>query len=168
MPLASFATDLEKRIERGQPLGHIAIPELGLTAAVVQGTDPRSLRSGPGHYRGTALPGERGTVAIAGHRTTFSAPFRHLDELEPGDTVTLSVPYGRFEYRVTRSQIIFPRQVDVLAPGRRNELVLTTCHPVESAEERLVVFAREAAHQRLGGARRRTTPCVGNGCPIAG
>ena len=77
-----------------------ARPSAGLSAVVVEGNGAGELRRGPGHYPATALPGQRGTVAIAGHRTTYGAPFRHLDDLERGDRIELAMPYGRFTYRV--------------------------------------------------------------------
>ena len=75
---------------------------------VVQGTEAGDLRKGPGHYPSTAFPGEGSTVAIAGHRTTYGAPFRHVDELERGDRIIMRMPYGRLTYRVERTRIVDP------------------------------------------------------------
>ena len=109
---------------------------------MVEGVDPASLRKGPGHYPDTAMPGERGTVAVAGHRTTYLAPFRHIDELDRGDRVVISMPYGRFVYRVERTRIVDPTALWVLRRVGYDRLVLTACHPLYSAARRIVVFAR--------------------------
>src|SRR4029079_8169887 len=89
-----------------------------------------------------ALPGQRGTVAIAGHRTTYMAPFRHVDRLSPGDHIALTMPYGRFTYLVEVSRVVHPDNTGVLRHLHHNRLVLTTCPPVDSAARRLVVTAR--------------------------
>jgi sortase A len=101
-----------------------------------------SLKKGPGHYDGTPLPGQPGTVAIAGHRTTYSAPFRRMNRLRPGDKITLTMSYGRFTYRVDGLRVVLPRNTGVLKQVRHNRLVLTTCTPVDSAAKRLVATAR--------------------------
>ena len=118
------------------------MPAIGLSTIVVEGTGGAELRSGPGHYPDSPLPGRRGTVAIAGHRTTYGAPFRHIDDLERGDRIELAMPYGRFTYRVERSRIVPPSAVDVVGRVAYDRLVLTACHPLYSADERIVVFAR--------------------------
>jgi sortase A len=109
----------------------------------VQGTDTGSLRDGPGHYPGTSFPGEGGTIAIAGHRTTYGAPFRTINQLEPGDAIVLDMPYGRFGYVVERKQIVPATALWVTrrVPGAER-LVLSACHPLYSASHRIVVFAR--------------------------
>src|SRR5215217_6972623 len=106
--LAYAARALNRRTDDGQPLGRIRIRSIDLSAVVVAGTGSSSLRLGPGHYPGTPLPGARGTVAIAGHRTTYGAPFRKLDQLDRGDRVELLMPYGTFVYRVERRRIVPP------------------------------------------------------------
>jgi sortase A len=109
----------------------------------VEGAGAASLRRGPGHYPGTSLPGEAGTTAIAGHRTTYLAPFRHLDDLRRGDRIAIRMPYGRFTYRVERTRIVRPDQTEVLRDVRgAQRLVLTSCNPIYSDAQRLVVFAR--------------------------
>jgi len=140
--MAVLATDLGRRTKAGGPLGRIAVPRAGGSFVYVAGTGGSSLRKGPGHYAGTALPGQRGTVAIAGHRTTYSAPFRHLDRLRRGDTITLTMPYGHFQYRVERKRVVAPSHVKVLRHVRHDRLVLTTCTPLFSAAKRLIVTAR--------------------------
>lgn len=140
--MALAAQTLATTARPGDPLGTLRIDRIGLRTAVVQGTGAPELRAGPGHYAATALPGERGTVGLAGHRTTYRQPFRRLDALRRGDRITLTLPYGRFTYRVARSQVVAPGDVGVLARRRGRELlVLTACHPLFSAAQRLVVTA---------------------------
>jgi sortase A len=134
----------EKRPLPGDAIGEIVMPSLDKRFFVVEGTDTGNLRKGPGHYPDTPLPGERGTVAIAGHRTTYGAPFRNLDELEPGRRIILSMPYGRYVYRVEKKQIVDDSALWVTDRVGYDRLVLTACHPLYSAAQRLVVFARAA------------------------
>ena len=126
----------------GAPLGRIQIPHLGLNFVFVAGVSPESLRKGPGHYSRTALPGERGTVGIAGHRTTYLAPFRRMNELERGDEILIRMPYGRFRYRVQGSTVVSPGNTAPLHRVRYGRLALTTCTPLFSAAKRLIVTAR--------------------------
>jgi sortase A len=126
----------------GRAVAILRIPAIEVDMVVVEGTDTESLKKGPGHYERTAYPWQdRGRVGIAGHRTTYGAPFWALDELEAGDRIVLATEYGVFEYRVTGSRIIAPTDGSVLRATDEPTLVLTTCHPRFSAAERLVVFA---------------------------
>jgi sortase A len=131
----------------GHAVAILVIPRMDLDMVVVEGTDTESLKKGPGHYSSTAYPWEdHGRVGIAGHRTTYLAPFWSLDELRPGDRITLKTEYGIYNYSVTRSVITdpsgtLPSGESVLAPTREPTLVLTTCNPRFSASQRLVVFA---------------------------
>lgn len=127
---------------KGHAIGEIELPAIHKNAFVVQGTDGGSLRKGPGHYPSTPLPGKRGTVAIAGHRTTHGAPFRHIDGLKRGDRIVLAMPYGTFNYRVQRTRIVDPNATWILKKMGYNRLVLSACHPLYSAAQRIVVFAR--------------------------
>jgi sortase A len=140
--LRSRARAFARRTDHGDPLGRIDIEKIGLEDVFVQGADDANVRTGPGHYPETGLPGGRRTVGIAGHRTTYSAPFRHIDELRPGDEVTLDMPYGRFRYAVQRSEIVSPDAIEVLRPVGYERLVLTACHPLYSAAQRIIVYAR--------------------------
>jgi sortase A len=140
--LAFQARAFARRTGPGDPLGRLRIPAIGVSAVVVEGTGSAELRAGPGHYEDTSLPGQRGTVGIAGHRTTYGAPFRRVDELARGDRIELRVPYGRFTYRVERTRIVPPTRVDVVDPVAYDRIVLTACHPLYSAAQRIVVFAR--------------------------
>ena len=140
--LAYAARTLNRRTDDGQPLGRIRMPAIGVSSVVVAGTDGASLRRGPGHYPGTPLPGARGTVAIAGHRTTYGAPFRRLDRLDRGDRIEVRMPYGRFVYEVERERIVAPTATWVTQRVGYDRLVLSACHPLYSAAKRIVVFAR--------------------------
>ena len=126
----------------GHAVAIIKIPKIDVNMVVVEGTDTESLKKGPGHYSQTAYPWEdSGRVGIAGHRTTYGAPFWSLNELKPGDRITLATEYGTFDYRVTESRIIDPSNGSVLEGGSKPTLVLTTCNPRFLASQRLVVFA---------------------------
>ena len=164
--IRALAHTLESRTAGGKPLGELRIPRLDTHFVVVQGTSSGSLRRGPGHYSGTALPGQDGTVGIAGHRTTYGAPFRHLDALRRGDPITMTMPYGRFVYRVEGTRIVKPQDVSSLRTIGRQRLVLTACHPLYSAAQRLVVIARlEQATPR--GAAAPTGPSRPGGADAA-
>jgi sortase A len=133
-----------KRPLPGDSIAKIDIPAIGVSKYVVEGTDTDSLRKGPGHYPKTPLPGERGTVAIAGHRTTYGAPFRKLNELHRGDRITLEMPYGTFIYRVQKIQVVDDSALWITKSVGYNRLVLSACHPLYSAAQRIVAFARLA------------------------
>ena len=141
--LARLGALERRRAQTGKPIGRIEIPKIGAKYVVVQGTDLTTLRKGPGHYPGTRFPGERGTVAIAGHRTTYGAPFRTINELERGDHIVLAMPYGTFTYAVEKTQVVRPDATYIThrVPGR-DRLVLSACHPLYSASHRIVAFAR--------------------------
>jgi sortase A len=140
--LTFAARSLDRRTDEGDAVGKILIDRIGLSSVIVEGTDAGDLRKGPGHYPGTPLPGQRGTVAIAGHRTTYGAPFRKIDKLEPRDEITVVMPYGRFTYRVERTRIVKPTDVWVTQRVSYDRLILSACHPLYSAAKRIVVFAR--------------------------
>lgn len=126
----------------GEAVAILRIPQIDLNYVVVEGTDAESLKKGPGHYGSTAYPWEEsGRVGIAGHRTTYGAPFWSLNELRPGHRITLATEYGIFNYRVTGSRIVLPSQSSVLSQTNKPTLVLTTCNPRFSAAQRLIVFA---------------------------
>jgi sortase A len=145
---------LERQPLEGDAIGRISIPSIGVAEFIVEGTDTGNLRKGPGHYPSTPLPGERGTAAIAGHRTTYGAPFRRLDDLRSGQRVAVDLPYGRFVYRVERIRIVDDQDLSVLRRVRYDRLVLTACHPLYSAAERVVAFARFLRRERSRVANR--------------
>ena len=126
----------------GQAVGIIQIPKIGVERAIVQGTSVQDLRMGPGHYPGTPLPGQLGNAAIAGHRTTYGAPFNRIDELAVGDEIVIATTFGAFHYTVSQPPFpVSPKEVSVLDPTPNASLTLTTCHPKYSANQRLIVKA---------------------------
>ncbi len=135
---------IDRKPLRGDAIGEIILPTQDRSYFVIEGTGTGDLRKGPGHYSDTPLPGQRGTVAIAGHRTTYLAPFRKIDELEPGDEVIVDMTYGRFTYEVEKTRIVDPGQTEVKRRVGHDRLILTACHPLYSAAQRIVVFARFA------------------------
>jgi sortase A len=132
----------------GDAIGKIELPSIDKEAFVVEGTDTGTLRKGPGHYPETPLPGERGTVGIAGHRTTYGAPFRNIDDLKRGDPVYVAMPDGTFVYRVEKTRIVKPTETSVKDKVAYDRLILSACHPLHSAAERVVVFARFVRRER--------------------
>ena len=140
--LRALAGRARERARAGEAIGRIRLPSVGAGYVMVEGTDGAALRKGPGHYASTAFPGEPGTVGVAGHRTTYMAPFRRLDRLRRGDEVVAEMPYGRFTYRVERTRIVEPSEREVLRRTDEDQIVLTACHPLYSAAQRIVVFAR--------------------------
>ncbi len=142
---AYLARSLAARVRDGQALGRIQIPRIHASYVVVQGVSGGDLRAGPGHYPSSALPGMAGTVAIAGHRTTYLAPFRDIDQLRPDDEVRLEMPYATVSYRVERTRIVDPSATWVTRAVGYPRLVLTACHPRFSAAKRIVVFARQVS-----------------------
>jgi sortase A len=137
----------QRSLEDGRPIGRIIVPRLGLNMVVVDGTSETDLEQGPGHYDAlsgvnTSLPGLGGVVAIAGHRTTYLHPFRHIDDLRPGDDIYLRMPYGIFGYRVYMHRIVGSTDWSILHQPHFEKLVLSACHPLYSATHRFVVYAR--------------------------
>jgi sortase A len=133
---------LARSRHEGQAIAALRIPRLDLRTVVVRGTAPEDLREGPGLVDGTPLPGQGGTTAIAGHRTTYGAPFRRLDALRRGDAITIRLPYGTFHYAVETRRIVAPTDLSVLRRVGHDRLVLSACHPLFSAARRIVVVAR--------------------------
>jgi len=138
---------LRKEPLPGDAIGRIEIPRIDLEKYVVEGTGTEDLRKGPGHYPDTPLPGEPGTAAIAGHRTTYGAPFRDIDDLRHDDRIFVDLPYGRFEYRVERVKVVDDEDLSVLRRVGHDRLVLSACHPLYSAAQRVIVFARLAGRE---------------------
>ena len=131
-----------KRVHEGEAIGRLRIPSIDLDVVAVQGTDTASLQKGPGHYPQTPFPGQGGTSAFAGHRTTYLAPFRHLDQLKRGDEIEIEMPYANFAYRVQKTRVVDDSAVDIIHKVGYERLVLTACHPLYSAAQRLAAFAR--------------------------
>lgn len=135
-----FAEDVRGR--NGEGIGRIRIPRMDLDAVLVEGTETGTLQKGPGRYPETSLPGQARTIGIAGHRTTYLAPFRHIDELEEGDEILIDMPYASFTYEVEKSAIVEPSEIGVVRDIGRERVVLTACHPLYSASQRYVIFGR--------------------------
>jgi sortase A len=151
--IAFLARKLQNEVPTGAAIGTITIPKISVNNTVFQGTDTASLETGPGHYPQTSMPGLGETVAIAGHRTTYLAPFRNINELAPGDRIVLTMPYARFTYVVQYQRIVLPSDVGVIRNVGYERLVLSACNPLYSAAQRIIVFAKLAREQALGAAR---------------
>jgi sortase A len=120
-------------------LGHISIPSLGLELPLLEGIALSTLDRGPGHWPGTAMPGQLGNAVIAGHRVSHSKPFRHIDLLQPGDTVTFTTPDGSFVYVVTGSEVVSPTALYIVDQTAAATATLFACHPPGSTKQRYVV-----------------------------
>jgi sortase A len=152
--IAFLAGELQRHAGDGGAVGRIVIPRIGASYVVVKGTDPEALQSGPGIYSETSFPGIAGTTAIAGHRTTYLAPFRDINLLVRGNRILLNMPYARITYTVIGHQVVAPTDVQA-AVGRvgYSRLVLSACTPLFSAAKRLLVFARLTRTVPEGAAR---------------
>jgi sortase A len=139
--VAAAARRYRLRARRGQPLGRIIVPRMHLDDVFVDGADDTSLRKGPGRYLGSALPGEGRLVYIAGHRTTYLAPFSDIDQMRKGDRITLELPYATFVYVVTGYRIVRADDLSVLRSPGHELLELQACHPRFSATHRYIVYA---------------------------
>jgi len=152
--ISFLASELEHRARQGSAVGRISIPRIGVDFVVVNGTSTADLRSGPGILGETRFPGIPGTTAIAGHRTTYLAPFRHIDRLRAGNRILLKMPYARFTYTVTGKRVVAPTNVRAaIAEVGYSRLVLSACTPLFSAAKRLLVFARLTTTAPLADAR---------------
>lgn len=139
--LAVEARRFRSRTGSGDAIGRIVVPRLGLSMVLVNGTDQNSLKAGPGRDLRTFMPGEGELVYVAGHRTTYKAPFARIDRMRPGDQITLVMPYGTIRYAVRRSQIVDADELSVLTTHHREELALQACHPRFFASQRYIVWA---------------------------
>ena len=140
--IAALARIEAREVPPGAAIGRILINKIGVSYDIVQGTDTSSLEKGPGHYPTTAFPGLGQTVAIAGHRTTYLAPFRRLNDLDPGDRIELQMPYANFTYVVQYQKVVVPNAWWITDNVGYERLVLSACNPLYSAAQRIVVFAR--------------------------
>ena len=125
----------------GDAMAQIRIPAIDVDKIVVEGVQVSDLKRGPGHYPDSPLPGQPGNAAIAGHRTTYGAPFNRLDELTAGDEILVTTVQGSFRYEVREQLIVNPDQVEVLDDFGDDRLTLTACHPKYSARQRIVIVA---------------------------
>ena len=139
----------------GAAVGQLWIPRIGISDTIVQGVGDAQLEQGPGHYPGTALPGEVGNVAIAGHRTTYAHPFYNLDALAPGDDIYVLTTQGYFHYTVSGSQIVSPDDTAVLDPAAGKGHA--HAHDVQPALQRGAATGRDRRFRRQAGAAARPT-----------
>lgn len=152
--IAYLARALERHAAAGSPVGRIVIPEINANYVVVKGTGTSELESGPGVYSDTAFPGVPGTSAIAGHRTTWLAPFRDINLLRPGNHILLYMPYAHFTYTVVGQRVVLPTDVSAaVSEVGYTRLVLSACTPLFSASHRLLVYARLTRTLPVGAAR---------------
>jgi len=145
-----LARQFSRKVPDGEGIGRVKVPSVGIDYVFVEGTDTETLQRGPGRYPGTAFPGEGRTIGIAGHRTTYSAPFRRINDVEGGDEIIIEMPYGKFTYEVEKSEIVEPTDVQIVDDVGRERLVLTACHPLFSAAERFALFADLASIELPG------------------
>ncbi|HEX2135911.1 MAG TPA: sortase [Microvirga sp.] len=150
------AVQVNRSTSPGEPLGRLRIPKLDLSKVVVQSTAESSLTKGPAHYTETPLPGQRGnwTVGIAGHRTTYDAPFRRINELKRGNKIIFTLPYGRFTYEVSKTRIVDAGYLKAFVPQGKKMIVLTACHPLYSAAQRILVYGTLTKAEPRGAAKQ--------------
>jgi sortase A len=152
LAVANAANKLHAKLKLGKALGRLTVPRLDLKTVFVHGTRwGPDLSQGPGHYPQSSLPGVGRTMAIAGHRTTFGAPFRHIDNLRRGDTITVALPYATFHYRVFEHEIVDNEDWSIIRDRGFDTLVLSACHPLYSAKQRWIVYARLVQVDPAGG-----------------
>jgi sortase A len=142
LAVARAARRYRLSLSRGDPVGRLIVPRLSLNAIVVNGTDHASLTKGPGRYLGSYMPGERQLVYVAGHRTTYLAPFAHIEQLRPNDSISFELPYATFFYRVRRSVVVPAGDISRLRSRAYEVLALQACHPRFFATHRYLVYAK--------------------------
>jgi sortase A len=143
--VGAAAERFRRAIQEGQPIGRIVAPRLGLDMVMVDGTESGTLKRGPGRDRRTFMPGEGELVYIAGHRTTYGAPFAHIDRLRRGDRIVLEMPYAKAVYRVTNHVIVPSDDLDRLKTTGTELVALQACHPRFSASKRYIVYGKLAS-----------------------
>lgn len=155
------ATGWRTSSQRGDAVARLRIPRLGLSAVVVNGTDTDTLKRGPGRYLGSAMPGEGELVYIAGHRTTYGAPFSRIDRLRKGDRVVVELPYGTFSYEITGHRIVAADELSVLRSKGYEQLVLQACHPRFFASQRYLAYAKPVNVTPRGSSGRSVSLAAG-------
>lgn len=149
--IAAEARAYRRTLHTGDPVGRLQIGRIGLKMVVVQGTDHETLKKGPGHYEPSAVPGEGHLIYVAGHRTTYLAPFARINDIKVGDYITFSVPYATFTYRVQRHYVVPSDELSVLKDHGSEILRLQACHPRFFATHRYIVDAMLASVTPAGG-----------------
>jgi sortase A len=165
--LAAEGRRYRRGSHRGQAIGRLVVPRLGLKMVLVNGTDDSTLQKGPGRDLRTYMPGESQLVYIAGHRTTYLAPFAHIDAMRTGDSITLEVPYGTFRYRVVRHVIVPGNDLAVLRSHGREVVALQACHPRFFASQRYIVYGRLARIEPRGSRAFRPPSTALAAAPLA-
>ena len=140
--IAAAGAAYRRSLPQGDPVGRLIVPRLGLKSIVVNGTSHDDLTRGPGRELSTYMPGQNELIYVAGHRTTYLAPFAHIDSLRPGDRITFVVPYGTFEYEVTGHRIVPADDLSVLRSHGKEQLILQACHPRFFATHRYLAYAK--------------------------
>lgn len=149
--VAASARAYRASLKEGDAVGRIKIGRIGLNMVLVQGTEKETLKKGPGHYAQSALPGEGKLIYVAGHRTTYLAPFAYINNIRRGDFVSVDVPYGTFTYRVSRTYIVPATAVEILQNRGKEIIRLQACHPRFFATQRYIVDAKLVSVAPRGG-----------------
>ncbi|MGH3003351.1 MAG: sortase [Gaiellaceae bacterium] len=149
--VAGEAAAYGRTLHTGDPVGRLKIGRIGLSMMVVQGTDDSTLKKGPGHYEPSGLPGGGHLIYVAGHRTTYLAPFAYINNIRVGDYVSFQVPYGTFTYRVTRHYVVADTALGELRDHGVELLRLQACHPRFFATHRYIVDAKLVSVAPRGG-----------------
>jgi sortase A len=150
--ISAEAARFRREAKTGQAIGRIVIGRIGLNMVVVNGTDHETLKKGPGRDARSFMPGQNRLVYIAGHRTTYLAPFSHIDAIRNGDTIRLQMPYATFVYRASTHRVVDASDLSVLRSPRHELLELQACHPRFFATHRYIVYAKLVAVEPRGGA----------------
>jgi sortase A len=130
-----------RQVEPEVVLGTIEIPKIGVTKTLYQGISLHTLDKGPGHWPGTALPGQPGNVVVGGHRTSHDRPFRNIDQLVTGDQIIYTTDAGRFVYEVMFAEVVTPDRIDIIDQRPGYTTTLFACHPPGSTRYRYIVYA---------------------------
>ena len=149
--IAAEAARFRREAKPGAAIGRIVIPRVGLNMVLVNGTDHETLKQGPGRDSRTFMPGQNRLIYVAGHRTTYLAPFSHIDEIRTGDEIRLEMPYATFLYRASAHRVVGATDLSVLRSPRHEVLELQACHPRFFATHRYIVYARLVSVVPRGG-----------------
>jgi sortase A len=154
--MARQARAWRKQLRRGDAVARLRIPALGVDEIIVNGTDTNTLKRGPGRYLKSAVPGQGELVYVAGHRTTYGAPFSRIDRLRKGDRVVVELPYATYEYRITGHRIVAATEVSVLKSKGFEQLALQACHPRFFATQRWIAYAKPVGVTPAGASSETT------------
>jgi sortase A len=149
--ISADARSFRRTAKTGQAIGRIMIGRIGLKMVLVNGTDHETLKKGPGRDARSYMPGQDRLVYIAGHRTTYLAPFSHIDSIRDGDFIRLQMPYATFVYRAFMHRVVAANDMSVLRSPKHEVLELQACHPRFFATHRYIVYAKLVSVQPRGG-----------------